>query len=46
MIDTFSDHRIAMAAAIGACISTSKIELNGVDCINKSYPKFFEDLQI
>jgi len=46
IIDTFSDHRIAMAATIGACISASKIELNGIDCINKSYPKFFEDLPI
>ena len=46
MVDTFNDHRIAMAATIGACIATETIELNGFECINKSYPYFFEDLSI
>jgi 3-phosphoshikimate 1-carboxyvinyltransferase len=45
-IDTRNDHRIAMAATIGACISTRAIKLNGFECINKSYPYFFEDLSI
>jgi 3-phosphoshikimate 1-carboxyvinyltransferase len=45
-IDTYNDHRIAMAATIGACISTRAIKLNGFECINKSYPYFFEDLSI
>ncbi len=44
-IDTFNDHRIAMAATIGASITSSSIELNEIECINKSYPKFFEDLE-
>jgi len=44
-IDTFNDHRIAMAATIGASITSSSIELNEIECINKSYPKFFEDIE-
>jgi 3-phosphoshikimate 1-carboxyvinyltransferase len=45
-IDTYNDHRIAMAAAIGACLATTAIDLNGIECINKSYPNYFNDLVI
>lgn len=44
VINSFNDHRIAMAAAISACISTSKIQLTNPTCIEKSYPMFFNDL--
>jgi 3-phosphoshikimate 1-carboxyvinyltransferase len=43
-IDTYNDHRIAMAATIGASISETTVVLNNVDCIKKSYPDFFSDL--
>jgi 3-phosphoshikimate 1-carboxyvinyltransferase len=44
-IDTFNDHRIAMAATIGASITSSSIELNEIECIEKSYPNFFFDIE-
>ena len=43
-IDAYNDHRIAMAATIGASISETTVVLNNVDCIKKSYPDFFSDL--
>jgi 3-phosphoshikimate 1-carboxyvinyltransferase len=44
-IDTCNDHRIAMAATIGALISDRAIVINNVDCIQKSYPDFFSDIE-
>ena len=45
LINTYNDHRIAMAAAVAACISTNDILLTSPHCIDKSYPKFFSDLE-
>ncbi|MBQ2774413.1 MAG: 3-phosphoshikimate 1-carboxyvinyltransferase [Clostridia bacterium] len=42
-VDSFNDHRIAMAAAIAACICDGNVTIKGAQAINKSYPKFFED---
>lgn len=44
LIQTHSDHRIAMAATIAASISNEGIILSDENCVSKSYPKFFEDL--
>lgn len=44
-IATYNDHRISMAGAIAACISTSEIIIDNVDCVAKSYPNFFNDLE-
>ncbi len=44
-IATFNDHRISMAGAIAACISTSDIIIDNVACVSKSYPNFFDDLK-
>ena len=44
-IDSYNDHRIAMAATIGALISDTAIVINNVDCIQKSYPDFFSDIE-
>ena len=43
-IATYNDHRISMAGAIASCISTSEIIIDNVDCVAKSYPNFFNDL--
>ena len=43
-IATYNDHRISMAGAIAACISTSEIIIDNVDCVAKSNPNFFNDL--
>jgi len=44
-IATYNDHRISMAGAIAACISTSEIIIDNVACVSKSYPNFFNDLE-
>ena len=43
-IATYNDHRMSMAGAIAACISTSEIIIDNVDCVAKSNPNFFNDL--
>ncbi len=40
---TQGDHRIAMAAAIAACICSGNVEIDDADCVKKSYPKFWND---
>ena len=39
--ESFSDHRIAMAAALASCIAKTKISINGAECVRKSVPGFF-----
>ena len=39
-----NDHRIFMSLAVLSTIASSPITINGVECINKSYPNFIEDL--
>ena len=41
-IDAAGDHRIAMAAAIGASIASGDVTILGAQCVNKSYPSFWE----
>jgi len=43
-IDSFNDHRIVMAAAIGALRAKGDVRILGVEAINKSYPDFFKHL--
>jgi len=43
-VTCFNDHRIAMAAAIAACISDNEITIDNEACIRKSYPEFFNVL--
>ncbi|MDR0294832.1 MAG: 3-phosphoshikimate 1-carboxyvinyltransferase [Prevotellaceae bacterium] len=40
-----NDHRIAMALAIAACGANQPLTIEGVECVNKSYPDFFTDLK-
>lgn len=42
-VDCCSDHRIAMAAAIAASKVQGETTLHGAECVQKSYPSFFED---
>ena len=39
------DHRIAMAAAILSAYSMGDSSVVNVECVNKSYPEFFEDFK-
>ena len=43
-IDSFGDHRIAMAFAVAGLLATGETEIIGADCAAVSYPSFFEDL--
>ena len=43
--DAANDHRIAMAAAVAACRCRADVTLCGAECVEKSYPAFWEDLQ-
>jgi len=42
-IDSFGDHRIAMAFAVAGAASRQGVTIRGAHCVEKSYPKFFED---
>ena len=39
---SYSDHRIAMAVAVGATVADGDVEIDDADCAKKSYPAFFE----
>ena len=41
-VDCRNDHRIAMSAAIAATVCREPVILLGTECVEKSYPKFFE----
>lgn len=42
-IDAAGDHRIAMAAAIAATVSSGPITILGAQCVSKSYPAFWQE---
>lgn len=42
-VDSSGDHRIAMAAAVAACACKQPVALRGKNCVDKSYPAFWED---
>ena len=44
-INPHNDHRIAMSCAVAALGATGKTKIQNVECINKSYPQFFNDLR-
>ena len=39
------DHRIAMMAAVAATACRAPVTLEGAECVDKSYPTFFEEFQ-
>ncbi len=41
-IDSYGDHRIAMAFAVAGLIAEGETVINDVDCVNISFPKFFD----
>lgn len=45
VIDSYNDHRIVMAAAVGALRARGPVDISAPDAVNKSYPGFFDDLQ-
>jgi len=44
-LDSHGDHRIVMAATILGCAGSADIEIIGAECVAKSYPAFFDDIE-
>lgn len=45
VVESYGDHRIAMAAAILGCFSPKPVTIKGAECVHKSYPDFFAHLE-
>ncbi|MDI6730155.1 MAG: 3-phosphoshikimate 1-carboxyvinyltransferase [Candidatus Altarchaeum sp.] len=45
IIDPHNDHRIAMSCAIAGLNACGETIINNAECVNKSYPSFFEDIE-
>jgi len=44
-IDSHKDHRLAMSLSVAALFADGSSIINGAEAVNKSYPRFFEDLK-
>ncbi|MDR2466987.1 MAG: 3-phosphoshikimate 1-carboxyvinyltransferase [Prevotellaceae bacterium] len=44
-VDSHNDHRIAMSLAVAALACESAVTVENSECVNKSYPEFWRDLQ-
>ena len=42
-VDAVNDHRIAMATAIAATVCKEPVTILGAECVQKSYPQFWEE---
>ena len=45
IVDSHLDHRIAMSFAVAALLAKGETTIKGRDCVNISYPSFYEDLK-
>ena len=43
-VSSRNDHRIAMACAVAALVADGEVNIDGTECVAKSWPGFFEDL--
>jgi 3-phosphoshikimate 1-carboxyvinyltransferase len=41
-VKSYGDHRVAMALAIAGLASEGGVEIDDADCVNISFPSFFE----
>jgi len=44
-VESHSDHRIAMALAVAALKASGRVTIRDSQCVNKSYPRFFDDIR-
>jgi 3-phosphoshikimate 1-carboxyvinyltransferase len=44
-LESYHDHRIAMAFSIGALVAEGECLIKGADCVGISYPEFFDTLK-
>ena len=42
LLDSYGDHRIAMAFSIAALLADGPSEMSGASCVDISFPEFFE----
>ena len=45
VVESVGDHRIAMAAAVGALAASGGAEIRGAEAVDISYPRFWDDLE-
>lgn len=45
-VESYGDHRMAMTLAVAALLSDSELTIKGAECVAKSYPDFFETLEM
>lgn len=45
VIDSHGDHRIAMSFAVASLLAEGETTIAGKECVDISYPKFYEDLK-
>lgn len=43
-VDSFNDHRTAMSMAIAGLVASGRTTIKNIDCVNISFPGFFEAL--
>ena len=43
-VDSAGDHRVAMALAVAGLLANGKTEIEGAECVDISYPDFFDHL--
>ena len=44
-VSAHGDHRIAMALAVAGLVADGKTEIDGAECVEISYPQFFDHLE-
>jgi 3-phosphoshikimate 1-carboxyvinyltransferase len=44
-VESRGDHRVAMALAVAALVADGKTEIEGAECVDISYPAFFDHLE-
>lgn len=44
-VESWNDHRITMAMAVASIRCKDKVEIEGAESVNKSYPEFWNDFQ-
>jgi 3-phosphoshikimate 1-carboxyvinyltransferase len=44
-VDGLGDHRMAMSLAVAALIADGPVCITGAECVSKTYPEFWRDLE-
>jgi 3-phosphoshikimate 1-carboxyvinyltransferase len=45
-VDSYNDHRIAMAMAVASTVCTGEVIIKNAESVSKSYPRFFHDFKM